>query len=530
VENGITIIYPPATLPTSPYSSLAYLKAGLSKSGIVATCIDINVEAYNYWLSSDFNKTLFELYEISEAKTFFRSSEETIINAKEYVKHKDSILNYFDHLNLEFSPQTLTFAGYLYHGFDFSYYGIEQLYLNEKDPIKRFYDFYFQSYVFNSNLIGISVTYDFQLIPSLLLSYYLKRKNPTITIILGGASLQYFKCFFLKNKWIFQLIDLISFGDGIDLITNYIYNNALLQDCILINSSNCIEYIKQSRNVDSLTSITPDYSGLQLEKYFTPRVTGIILTGIGCYYGKCSFCVPSRGKECKYILKAVSKIQAEINLVKHNLKTDLIFFGDDCLNIDHILKVLTTLNEPVFWQGEFRFEKNMDKNILSTIKKNGCLQILLGLESASQRVLNLMNKGIQIENVCRILNDCKYSHIRTNIQTIIGFPTETIEEAFSTVKFLYDNMDKINSCAVSPFSLYSGSDIHCNPKKYKIQISIDNYICEYIPEEGMSITEKNRLSFVFFESISEYIPANKFFLDGPMGNHAMIYYKNNLIL
>jgi radical SAM superfamily enzyme YgiQ (UPF0313 family) len=526
----ITLVYPPATLPTSPYSSLPYLKGGLERLGYAVNCIDLNVEAYDYWLSSLFNKDACSVFQIEFAKEFLRSSESEITNTHKYVDVRNKITSFFLALNKEYKTQNLSFGGYLNSDFCFSLFNIKNLSEDLSDPLSNFYNYYLESCYIEDNYIGISATYDFQLLPSLLLAYMLKKKYPDKKIFLGGASIHYLTSFFLQNKWIFKIVDLISLGDGILSIVNYINDTKDYTNSMCLDKNGRVIIYENNLQENLHSEIILDYSGLPLEKYFTPTITGIILTSTGCYYSKCAFCVPSKGKNHQYCKLSINNIIENIRKLKKDLKSDIFFFGDDCLDINYQVKILETLNDPIFWQAEFRFERNLSESALRFLKEKGCLQILFGLESISQRVLDLMKKGTKLEQIHRIIDDCHKLAIRTNMQTIVGFPTETIDEAYSTIRFLFENKEKINSCAVSPFCLYQGSDVYLNPDKYEICITNDDHVCNYSQREGLKEDEKNKLSSVFFDSISEYMPYNTFFLDGPMGNHASIYYKNNIQL
>jgi len=524
----ITLFYPPATLPTSPYSSLPYLKGGLERMGYMVNCIDLNVEAYDFWLSTKFNAKACSLFQIENATKFLRSSESDIIDIVKYKFHRDNILSYFTHINNGNTNKNLSFGGYVYPDFHFSFPDLVALSKDYTDPLNAFYNYYLESIISIDNFIGISVTYDFQLLPALLLTYQIKRRFSDKKILLGGASIHYLKSFFLQNKWIFEIVDLIALGDGISTISNFINNTDNYHSSIYRNKNGEVKYSNDIAGIDSNDNVILNYSGLQLNKYFSPTLTGIVLTSIGCYYGKCAFCVPSKGKNYKYRRLPLNNIINNINQIRNELNSDIIFFGDDCLDINYHIELLNAIQDKLFWQAELRFERKLTESILRFYKDKGCLQILFGLESISQRVLDLMKKGTKLEIIRQILDDCYKTSIRTNMQTIVGFPTETVEEAYFTTRFIFDNKEKINSCAVSPFCLYQGSDVYLHPDKYKIEIIQDDHVCKYSSSDSLSESTKEKLSGVFFDSISEYLPYNTFFLDGPMGNHASIYYKHNI--
>ena len=527
LEDKITLIFPPATLPTSPYSSLPYLRGGIESEGIIVDCIDLNVEAYDYWLSEKYNKDAYSSCYIKWVKSFFKSSELELLDKEKYSTAKNYLDNFFNVINKGLNGKSLTLGGYVISNFRLSSESINKLAIDEFDPLSCFYKLYLSQCEFKSDVIGISVTYDFQLIPTLLLAFFVKHAHPDFKIILGGASILYLKDFFINNSWVFDWVDLIIIGDGVAGIKNILKGKKPSLSLCRIGS-NVIEEHYNDDSDNNILPYNPNYDGLPLEKYLSPKLTGIIMASEGCYYGKCSFCVPSKGKNFKYHKYSIENVVLAINHLQKSLDTDLIFFGDDSIDTKHLIKILSNLDSDIFWQGEFRIEPVLSNDSLYILKKKGCLQILLGLESSSERVRNLMKKGIKKVDIERILNSCRENNIKVNIQTIIGFPSETLEESYDTVRFLYENKNSISSCALSAFCLYKGSDVYNNPDKYHIEIKTHDFVCEYNPLTGISNFQKHKLSKAYFESLSEFIPANNFFIDGPMGNHAMIYYKHNI--
>ncbi|MEK7847040.1 MAG: radical SAM protein [Nitrospinota bacterium] len=124
------------------------------------------------------------------------------------------------------------------------------------------------------------------------------------------------------------------------------------------------------------------------------------------------------------------------------------------------------------WIAAMRFEKRLDSGLIENAAKAGCLKFVFGLESYNQRVLDLMRKGIQREIVSRIIKDCLEKGIAAHIYLIIGFPTETREEAFESLDFILNNEPLMNSlgfsCQPSLFELEKASPILNSPASYGI--------------------------------------------------------------
>ena len=74
----------------------------------------------------------------------------------------------------------------------------------------------------------------------------------------------------------------------------------------------------------------------------------------------------------------------------------------------------------------------------------GCHKIVFGLETYNKRMMDFMQKGIAQENVDRICSDCVDLGIGVHCYIIVGFPTETEEEARETMNFVLENT-KLNA-------------------------------------------------------------------------------------
>jgi len=76
----------------------------------------------------------------------------------------------------------------------------------------------------------------------------------------------------------------------------------------------------------------------------------------------------------------------------------------------------------------------LDYNILKKIKKSGCKQLTLAIESGSQRVLDeVIKKKTRLDYMIEIAQYCKELNIRSNSFYVIGFPGETLEEIKDTL-------------------------------------------------------------------------------------------------
>jgi len=104
------------------------------------------------------------------------------------------------------------------------------------------------------------------------------------------------------------------------------------------------------------------------------------------------------------------------------------------------------------WLTFVRLEREFrDVRFMQRLYDAGCRILMFGLESASQRVLNLMRKGTRVEHFRPILEACKEASIAVRYDFMVGFPGEAEEDVQWTFDFLHQNRDVIDT----PFSSYS---------------------------------------------------------------------------
>ena len=196
-----------------------------------------------------------------------------------------------------------------------------------------------------------------------------------------------------------------------------------------------------------------------------------LINSKGCYWGKCTFCSLA-AKYSRYSIKTPHRIIANIKELKKKVNTlKYISFQDDAIHpnyldklSDEIIKENLNIQYSIFG----RFEKEFTRDLLQKLYKSGLRSIYWGLESGSQKILNDMNKGINLENVARILKDANEIGIENMVGIIVNFPTETIKEYNETLEFL----SKIKQYAtISPgrFAIMKNSTIAKNAEKYGIR-------------------------------------------------------------
>jgi hypothetical protein len=123
----------------------------------------------------------------------------------------------------------------------------------------------------------------------------------------------------------------------------------------------------------------------------------------------------------------------------------------------------------VKWEAFARFDRQLTASVCKTLSRSGCIGLMIGLESGSQRIEDLMNKGHRVEELPKILRNLHRAGIYTSLGVIVGFPSETEDEYMETVHFLKSNSKYISNAGLSTFGLNYHSDVFNHPRKYGIK-------------------------------------------------------------
>ncbi|MBI4924705.1 MAG: radical SAM protein [Bdellovibrio sp.] len=138
------------------------------------------------------------------------------------------------------------------------------------------------------------------------------------------------------------------------------------------------------------------------------------------------------------------------------------------ISTKHLLalaKVLQLLD--VKWWVQLRPTKDLIP-ALPTLAQAGLHTVCWGVESGNQRILDLMKKGTNIQDIQNVLATSHNSGIKNMVYIMFGFPTETKEEVMHSFDFLTEQNKNIDLICSSIFGLQHGSAIYEHPEKYHI--------------------------------------------------------------
>ncbi len=143
---------------------------------------------------------------------------------------------------------------------------------------------------------------------------------------------------------------------------------------------------------------------------------------------------------------------------------------------------------PVSWWGNVRFEKAFTPELCEVLADSGCIAISGGLEVASDRLLNLMKKGVTVEQVARVTRAFTDAGILVHAYLMYGFPTQTVQETVDALEYVRQLFEQ--NCIQSGFFHRFTCTVHSPVGKQP-----DDYGVQLIPQPPVSFA-RNDIGFV----------------------------------
>jgi anaerobic magnesium-protoporphyrin IX monomethyl ester cyclase len=193
-----------------------------------------------------------------------------------------------------------------------------------------------------------------------------------------------------------------------------------------------------------------------------------VLFSRGCPF-KCHFCSnltfgPTRFRSPELIIQEIEYLKSEYGIRALALKDD-----NSIPIIDKVARpVLEAIAKTgVKWRGQSR-ANGVSPEMVKLAKESGCIEIAVGLESASQTALDAINKRINLDLAKKYLQVLKEVGIERRMLIILGLPGEPDDIAQRTIDFIKET--EPSSVLLSLLCPLPGSEIFKNPQKFGIKI------------------------------------------------------------
>ena len=194
------------------------------------------------------------------------------------------------------------------------------------------------------------------------------------------------------------------------------------------------------RDLDALP--LPAWDLVDMESYLGrwARNTGerraAVLTSRGCPFD-CSWCSkPTFGRTFRQ--QSPERVVTELRALKERYRVDYVRFCDDVFGvsrawIDRLLTLMDGAELDLRWECLARVDL-LKPDLLRRMRASGLERVYVGVESGSQKMLDLMNRGTRLAQVERTAAALRQEGIRQFWFLMLGYPGETLEDIEATLR------------------------------------------------------------------------------------------------
>ena len=392
-------------------------------------------------------------------------------------------------------------------------------------------------------LVSFSVPFPGNLYSAFRSAQWIKSNFPGTKIAMGGG-FPNTELRSVSDPRVFEFFDFICLDDGeaptehlIELVDGKRKLVDLKRTFALIEGK--VTYCNGSTSKDykQFDTGTPDYGGLLLDQYIS--VIEIVnpmhrmwsdgrwnkLTmAHGCYWGKCTFCDISLDYIKVYEPIAAGLLCDRIEELIRQTGQNGFHFVDEAappalmrsLALEILRRKIT-----VTWWTNIRFEKSFTKDLCLLLKASGCIAISGGLEVASNRLLELIQKGVTVEQVAKVAHNFTESGIMVHAYLMYGFPTQTAQETIDSLEMVRQMFEEgvLQSAFWHQFAMTAHSPVGMYPEQFNVEkasAETGSFANNDITHYDKSGTEHERFSYGLKKSLFNYMHGVCF--DHPLQN------------
>lgn len=515
----VVLIQPPSCDPTAPYLAVPMLTGFLRSRGVSVTPIDANVEAFDHLLSraslertrdridarfaqlntrphlehvdkleiTALADTLGDAHsvfaEIDDAKATLRD-EARFFDPAAYSSAVDTIDSALGVISAAYHPVHLDFTSYRT---PFGLASADEIARStgaDHDPFHEWLEEVLlpRLVAAKADVLGISVCFPGQLQPAYAFGHALKRALPDTHLTFGGPGVTQMllrlrgqrlahalgpfdsACLFEGEHTLLDLVSAIAGERPLREVGNVVVRDKLMG----------ARWIARHGMEDLRELPCPDFDGLPLDRYLSPRLVLPYDPTRGCYWGKCTFCHYGLAEvgTATYRERHVDRVVEHLSELKAKHQTRHFYFSQDSVAPKTIVKLAQAIVDrglDIRWATDLKPEKYLTRERAETLRSAGAVACALGVESGSPRVLELIDKGAPIEVVGDVIDRLAGAGIAAEAMCFTEFPTETHDDAMLTLDFLAERRDRIGVYIVGEFGLTHGSLVAQEPTRFGIR-------------------------------------------------------------
>lgn len=497
----VALVYPPTCDPTAPYLSVPTLTAWLRRAGVEVVPVDANLEAWEHLLRReqldrvalrveerlhelDARATLSHAEQLDYAALWSARGDaraapgaigaalatlrdpERFYDVGAYAAAVATVSAAQRAIAAAYAPLALDFATYRT---PFSLLSAEEIAADarpERDP--------FHAYLAmladrlreqGAGLIGISVAFPGQMQPAYSLAFALRARHPKAHVVAGGPA--------MTQR--LQRLDGERLTRALGPFHAAVVGEGEIALEAMVRAVERGEHpagVVRGTEIEDLSVLPPpDFAGLPIDRALAPEPVLPYDPSRGCYWGACTFCHYGLAElgTARHRERPVEAVLDHLALMQRAHGARVFYFSQDVLSPRLAVAIARGVEERglrVRWGSDMRPEKALTRERCRTLAAGGALQLALGVESASPRVLKLIDKGIPVGDVRRAIVNLAAAGIAVEAMCFSDFPTETFREARETLQLVRDLREHLALFILGRFHLTHGTLVAKRPAEF----------------------------------------------------------------
>jgi hypothetical protein len=343
-------------------------------------------------------------------------------------------------------------------------------------------------------LVLLSVPFPGAVYAAFRMAQTIKTHHPHIRIGLGGGFVNT-ELRELTEPRVFDYVDFISLDAGerpLLALLEHLQGKRSVQRLVrtfVRNDAAAVQYMNWAEPDIPFEDVgTPTWDGLPLDRYlslldmlnpmhrlWSDGRWNKLTVAHGCYWKKCSFCDVSLDYISRYETASANTLVDRIEQIVAETGQTGFHFVDEAAPpkaLKALAQELLRRQLHISWWGNIRFEKTFTPELAELLAESGCIAMSGGLEVASDRLLNLMKKGVSVEQVAKVTKGFSEAGILVHAYLMYGFPTQTLQDTVDALEYVRQLFE--NGCIQSGFFHRFACTMHSpvgkNPADYGVKV------------------------------------------------------------
>jgi radical SAM superfamily enzyme YgiQ (UPF0313 family) len=304
------------------------------------------------------------------------------------------------------------------------------------------------------DVVGLTAPFPGNVYGAFRIARAIKRAAPATRIVLGGGYVNT-ELRELADPRVFDYIDYVTLDDGeapLLALLAHLGDPAVPLLRTFVREAGAVRFVTDAglRDVALRDAGTPTYAGLALDRYvslfemlnpmhrlWADGRWNKLTIAHGCYWKQCAFCDVTLDYIARYDRAPADLLVDRIEAMIAETGQTGFHFVDEAAPpaaLRALAERLIARGVTIAWWGNVRFENAFTPELAGLLARSGCVAVSGGLEVASDRLLDLMNKGVTVDQVARVTRAFSDAGILVHAYLMYGFPTETAQDTIDALE------------------------------------------------------------------------------------------------